>query len=128
MLLFLMIWIAGMVLLFSVKLADHPYRKLWKEPLLFDKAAKAEYTAVYEKRKGFLQLSILLGIALLALGFLVSPLLLATELPAADALILAAGMIAAGMGTFLCIFMSGLLRTLRLLVMNDTYWEKRKRG
>ena len=128
MLFFLMIWIAGMVLLFSVKLADHPYRKLWKEPLLFDKTAKAEYTAVYEKRKGFLQLSILLGIALIALGFLASPLLLATELPVADALILAAGMIAAGMGTFLCIFMSGLLRTLRLLVMNDTYWEKRKRG
>ncbi len=40
MLLLMAAWIIGMVLLFSVKLADNPYQKLWKEPLLFDKAVK----------------------------------------------------------------------------------------
>ena len=37
-------------------------------------------------------------------------------------------MIAAGIGAFLCIYMSGLLRAYWLLVMNEGYWEKRKSG
>lgn len=56
MLLFMLILIAGIVLLFSVKLTDNPYRKLWKEPLLFDKTVKAELNTVYAEKKKFLQL------------------------------------------------------------------------
>lgn len=36
-LIFIVLMIAATVLLFSVKLNDNPYRRLWKEPLLFDK-------------------------------------------------------------------------------------------
>ena len=122
---FMLILIVGIVLLFSVRLADNPYRKLWREPLLLDEAVRAELDAVYaEKRKG-LQTGSLIGIALIALGFLFFPLLVPAEFELADTAVLVAGMIAAGIGAFLCIYMSGLLRAYRLLVMNEGYWEKK---
>ena len=126
MLLFMLILIAGIVLLFSVKLTDNPYRKLWKEPLLFDKTVKAELNTAYAEKKKFLQLFNLIGIALIALGFLFFPLIVPAELLFADTIALAAGMIAAGIGTFLCIYMSGLVRAYRLLIMNEAYQQKRK--
>ena len=126
MLLFMLILIAGIVLLLSVKLTDNPYRKLWKEPLLFDKTVKAELNTVYAEKKKFLQLFNLIGIALIALGFLFFPLIVPAELLFADTIALAAGMIAAGIGTFLCIYMSGLVRAYRLLIMNEAYQQKRK--
>lgn len=43
----------------------------------------------------------------------------------ADTVALVMGMIAAGIGIFLCIYMSGILRAYRLLVMNE---ENRKKG
>ena len=101
-------------------MTDNPYRKLWQEPLLFDKAVKAELYAAYAERKSFLQLFSLIGIALIALGFLFFPLVVVVELPIADTLVFAAGMIVAGIGTFLCIYMSGLIRAYRLLIMNET--------
>ena len=69
----MLVLIIGIVLLFSVKLTDNPYRKLWQEPLLFDKAVKAELNTAYAEKKKFLQLFNLLGIALIALGFLFFP-------------------------------------------------------
>ena len=126
MLLFMLILIIGIVLLFSVKLTDNPYRKLWQEPLLFDKTVKAELNTAYAEKKKFLQLFELIGIALIALGFLFFPLIVPAELLFADTIALAAGMIVAGIGTFLCIYMSGIVRAYRLLVVNEAYQQKRK--
>lgn len=50
-LLFMLVWIVGIVLLFSVKIADNPYRKLWNEPLLFDKAVEAELNTAYAEKR-----------------------------------------------------------------------------
>ena len=125
-LLFMLVLIIGIVLLFSVRLADNPYRKLWQEPLLFDKAVKTELNAAYAEKKKYLQLFNLIGIAFIALGFLFFPLIVPAELLFADTIALAGGMVAAGVGIFLCIYMSGLVRAYRLLVMNETYREKRK--
>ncbi len=126
MLLFMLVWIVGIVLLFSVKLTDHPYRKLWQEALVFDKAVKAELNTAYAEKKKFLQLFNLIGIALIALGFLFFPLIVPAELLFADAVALAAGMVVAGIGTFLCIYMSGLVRAYRLLVMNEARQQKER--
>ena len=126
MILFMAVVIFGIVLLFSVKLADNPYRKLWEEPLLFDKTVKAELNAAYAEKKKFLQLFNLIGIALIAFGFLFFPLIASEELLFTDTIALAAGMIVAGVGTFLCIYMSGLIRAYRLLVMNEAYQQKGK--
>ena len=126
MLLFMLILIIGIVLLFSVKLTDNPYKKLWQEPLLFDKTVKAELNTAYAEKKRFLQLFELIGIALIALGFLFFPLIDPAELFFADTIALAAGMIVAGIGSFLCIYMSGIVRAYRLLVMNEAYQQKRK--
>ena len=124
MILFMTVVILGIVLLFSVKLADNPYRKLWEEPLLFDKAVKAELNAAYAEKKRFLQLFNLIGIALVALGLLLFPLIASEELLFTDTIALSAGMIVAGIGTFFCIYMSGLIRAYRLLVMNEAYQQK----
>lgn len=126
MLLFMLIWIVGIVLLFSVKLADNPYRKLWKEPLLFDKTVKVELNTTYTEKKKFLQLFNLIGIAFIALGFLFFPLIVPAELTLENDISLAAGMIVAGIGIFFCIYMSGLVRAYRLLIMNEAYQQKGK--
>src|SRR5699024_360687 len=119
MLLFMLVWIVGIVLLFSVKLTDPPYRRLMQVTLVFDTVVKAELTTAYSEKKIFLQLFILIGIALIALGVLFFPLIVPAELLFADAVALAAGMVVAGIGTFLCIYMSVLVRAYRLLVMNE---------
>ena len=62
-LLYMLSVIIGILLLFSIKLSDHPYHRLWKEPLLFDDAivvelglecnprcSKAENTCLYSDR------------------------------------------------------------------------------
>lgn len=126
MLLFMLIWIVGIVLLFSVKLSDNPYRKLWKEPLLFDKTVKVELNTAYTEKKKFLQLFNLIGIAFIALGFLFFPLIVPAELILENDISLAAGMIVAGIGIFFCIYMSGLVRAYRLLIMNEAYQQKGK--
>ena len=126
MMLFMFVVILGMVLLFSVKLADNPYEKLWKEPLLFDKTVKAELNTAYAEKKETLQLFNLIGIALVALGFLLFPLIASVELLFSDTIALTAGMIVAGVGTFLCIYMSGVIRAYRLLVMNEAHQQKGK--
>ena len=124
MLLFMLMLIIGIILLFSVKLTDNPYSKLWQEPLLFDKTVKAELNKAYAEKKKFLQIFILIGIALIALGFLLFPLIVPLELLFADTIALAMGMIVAGIGTFLCIYMSGIIRAYRLLIMNEAYQKK----
>ena len=124
MLLFMLMLIIGIILLFSVKLTDNPYSKLWQESLLFDKTVKAELNKAYAEKKKFLQIFILIGIALIALGFLFFPLIVPVELLFADTVALAMGMIVAGIGTFLCIYMSGIIRAYRLLIMNEAYQQK----
>lgn len=126
MLLFMLILIVGIVLLFSVKITDNPYRKLWQEPLLFDKSVKSELNTAYAEKKQYLQFLNLIGVALIALGVLFFPLIIPAELLFADSIALAAGMLIAGMGTFLCIYTSGLVRAYRLLIMNEAYQRKRK--
>lgn len=124
MLLFMLMLTIGIILLFSVKLTDNPYSKLWQEPLLFDKTVKAELNKAYAEKKKFLQIFNLIGIALIALGFLFFPLIVPVELLFADTVALAMGMIVAGIGTFLCIYMSGIIRAYRLLIMNEAYQQK----
>lgn len=126
MVLFMLVVILGIILLFSVKLADDPYRKLWKEPLLFDKTVKAEFNTEYAEKKNFLQRFNLIGIAFLALGFLFFPLLAPVEFLFADTIAFSVGMIVAGIGAFLCIYMSGLIRAYRLLIMKKAYQQKGK--
>lgn len=124
MLLFMLMLIIGIILLFSVKLTDNLYGKLWQEPLLFDKTVKAELNKAYAEKKKFLQPFNLIGIALIAFGFLFFSLIVPAELVFADTIALAMGMIVAGIGTFLCIYMSGIIRAYRLLIMNEAYQQK----
>ncbi len=126
MLLLMAAWILGVVLLCSARLADDPYRKLWQEPLLFDKAVKGELNAAYAERKGLYHGLQLTGIALMAIGLLLFPLLLPGEWSRWDEGILAAGMLLAGAGVFLLIYMGGQRRAYRLLLMQEPPSKKRK--
>ena len=126
MLAFMLMLILGIVFLCAARLTDDPYQKLRREPLLFDRAVKGELHAAYAEKKKFLHMCLLLGIALILLGVLFFPLIVPAEFELADALVLAAGMLLAGVGTFLCIYMSGILRAYRLLLTQEAYPQKRR--
>lgn len=124
MILFMLVVILGIILLFSVKLADNPYRKIWKESLSFDKTVKSELASVYADKKKLAHILNLIGIALIAIGFLFCPMIVPVEMYVSDNIIFACGMILAGTGTFLCVYMSGIVQAYRLLIMNEEYQKK----
>ena len=124
--LFMVFVILGIVLLFSVKLADNPYRKIWTENLSFDKTVKSELLSAYADKKKLMHIINLVGIAFIAIGFLLCPIIVPVEMYVIDKIVLAFGMILAGVGVFLCVYMSGIIRAYRLLIMNEEYHEKRK--
>ena len=118
--------IVGIVLLFSVKLADDPYRRIWTENLSFDKAVKSELISDYSDKKKTVHVITLVGIAMIAVGFLLCPLIVPVEMYVVDNIVFACGMILAGLGAFLCVYMSGIIRTYRILIMNEEYHKKRR--
>ena len=126
MVLFMLLIILVIVLLFSVKLADNPYRKIWTENLSFDKTVKSELLSVYADKKKLTHIINLVGIAFIAIGFLLCPMIVPVEMYVLDDIVLAIGMILASVGAFLCVYMSGIVRAYRLLIMNEEYHEKRK--
>lgn len=126
MILFMILVISGSILLFSVKLADNPYRRIWKEPLSFDKTVKSELTSAYAGKKKSVHIFTLVGIALIAIGFLLCPMIVPAERYALDNQVFVCGMILAGAGVFLCVYMTGIVLAYRLLIMNEEYHEKRK--
>ena len=67
MVLFMALIILGIVLLFSVKLADNPYRKIWTETLSFDKAVKSELLSAYADKKKLTHIMNLAGIWMMIL-------------------------------------------------------------
>lgn len=116
---FILMVIAGIVLLFSAKLSDNPYRRLLREPLLFDKAVLAKLTAEYTDYRKKAHTGTLTGIALIGIGMLFLPLLIPADQHMLDSVILASGMAVSGVGAFLCIYMTGTIKAYRLLVMNQ---------
>ena len=126
MLLFMVVVILGIILLFSVKSADNPYRRIWKENLSFDKTVKSELTSVYTGKKKLTHILNLVGAALIAIGFLLCPMIVPAEMYVLDNIVFACGMILAGAGAFLCVYMSGIVRAYKLLIMNEKYHEKGK--
>lgn len=102
----------------SVKLNDYPYRRLWSEPLLFDKNILSELTVEYTNYRKRAHAGILTGIALIGIGILFLPLLLPAEQELWDSVVLGAGMVLAGAGSFLCIYQTGMVKSYRLLIRN----------
>lgn len=126
MIIFMAVVILALILLISVRLADDPYSRLWKESLVFDKAVKSELATAYADRKKSLHILNLVGAALIATGFLLCPIIVPAEIYALDSFMLALGMVLAGAGAFLCVYISGVVRAYRLLIMNEKYHEKRR--
>ena len=67
-----------------------------------------------------------MGIAMIAVGFLLCPLIVPVEMYVVDNIVFACGMILAGLGAFLFVYMSGIIRTYRILIMNEEYHKKRR--
>lgn len=126
MIIFMAVVILALILLISVRLADDPYSRLWKESLVFDKAVKSELATAYADRKKSLHILNLMGAALIATGFLLCSIIVPAEIYALDSFMLALGMVLAGAGAFLCVYISGVVRAYRLLIMNEKYHVKRR--
>lgn len=114
MILFLALIILGGILLFSAKLAENPYGKPGSLPL--DQQARAEWTARYARKGKTGHILTLLGIALMAVGVLLCPMMVPAEMEALDSAVLAVGMLSAGVGAFLCVYHSGMTRAYRRLM------------
>ena len=125
MLLFAVCLTASIVLSASVWLAGDPYRKMWKQPLIFDERVKRQVTLSYAQQQKKAHLANLTGIVLISTGLLLMPLLAPGAEASIDDLLLAAGMVLAGIGIFLCIYLTGILRAYRLLVMNEIYRKEK---
>ena len=124
--LFVVLLIAGIILLVSAKQADDPYRELRKQPLRLEKSLRASLGAEYSgsgRRANFLSLA---GLAMVLAGFLLLPLLAPVENYRLDNLLLQAGLVMAGVGLLLRVYFSGLVRAYRVLIMNEEYREKEK--
>ena len=63
---------------------------------------------------------------MIAIGFLLCPMIVPAEMYVLDNIVFACGMILAGAGAFLCVYMSGIVRAYKLLIMNEEYHEKGK--
>ena len=87
---------------------------------------ESELTAAYADKKKSSHILNLGGIAFIAIGFLFCPMIVPAEMYVLDNIVLACGMVLAGTGAFLCVYMAGIVRAYRLLIMNEEYHEKRK--
>ena len=85
-----------------------------------------KHGAVYADKKKLTHIINLVGIAFIAIGFLLCPMIVPAEMYVLDNIVFAFGMILAGIGVFLCVYMSGIVRAYRLLIMNEEYHEKIK--
>lgn len=106
--------VAAVLLLVSAKLTGDPYRNLRQQPLVFDEAVRQEFTAAWDRAKSRTHGLALLGMAFIAAGVLVFP-LLDLHPQSRDEILLAVGFVLAGIGTFLCVYMIGLFRAFRVL-------------
>lgn len=116
MIVFMIAIIIGIALLISVKISDNPYRKIGKEPLLFDKDVRNELVSQYTDKKSKYHLFIIIGSVFIAVGFLLVPLIAPIENQQLNNLCFISGMIIAGIGSFLCIYFWGIIRAYRILI------------
>ncbi len=123
---FVLLLIAGIILLVSAKQADDPYRELRKQPLRLEKGLRMSMSAEYSglsRRANFLSLA---GLAMALAGFLLMPLLAPVHNYRLDNLLLQAGFVMAGAGLLLRVYFSGLVKAYRVLIMNEEYRKKEK--
>lgn len=123
--LFLLCFIAGMVLVFSVRFMDDPYQRLWNVPLRLESEAWEKIRKEYEERKGRNTFWNLIGIILIAAGLLICPLLIPAEQEPFDTIVMGAGMILAGAGVYFCACVSGWRRAYQLLLFNENFHNRK---
>ena len=107
------ILLVGMVLLLAARLAENPYRALGPGPLAVAARAKPVLQAGYARWGKRLFAGELAGIALVAAGLLLVPLLLPDESVRWENLLLSAGMLLTGLGVFLWVGCAGIRRVCR---------------
>lgn len=124
--LFVVLTIAGALLLVSAFTSDDMYRKMRYEPLRLGAGLREELNAEYLGLSGRTHALSLAGLAMVLAGFLLPPFIDTGMDYRLDALLTAAGLALAGAGFFLWIYFSGLVKAYRVLIMNEEYRKKEK--
>ena len=122
--LFTLLLIGGGILLLYVWMAERPYSKIWKEPLLLDQTVQQDLRETYLQQKKRLSPVRWLGGILIGLGLLFFPLLSSEIQLFGDTAMLAAGMAVTGVGLFPLIYITGILRAYRLLMGESPHSTK----
>lgn len=124
--LFVVLTIAGALLLVSAFTSDDMYRKMRFEPLRLGAGLHEELNAEYLGLSGRVHALSLAGLAMVLAGFLLPPFIDTGRDYRLDALLTGAGLALAGIGFFLWIYFSGLVKAYRVLIMNEEYRKKEK--
>ena len=124
--LFVVLIIAGTLLLVSAFTSDDMYRKIRFQPLRLGAGLRERLNAEYlglSKRAHTLSL---VGLAMVLAGFLLPPFIDTGSDYRLDSFLTEAGLALAGIGFFLWIYFSGLVKAYKVLIMNEEYHEKEK--
>ncbi len=124
--LFVVLIIAGALLLVSALTSDDMYRKMRHEPLRLGAGLRERLNAEYLGLSGRAHALGLAGLAMVLAGFLFPPFIDTGMDYRLDALLTGAGLALAGIGFFLWIYFSGLVKAYRVLIMNEEYRKKEK--
>lgn len=124
--LFVVLTIAGALLLVSAFTSDDMYRKMRFEPLRLGAGLREKLNAEYLGLSGRAGALSLAGLAMVLAGFLLPPSIDTGRNYRLDAFLTGAGLALAGIGFFLWIYFSGLVKAYRVLIMNEEYRKKEK--
>lgn len=124
--LFVVLTLAGALLLVSAFTSDDMYRKMRFEPLRLGAGLREELNAEYLGLSGRAHALSLAGLAMVLAGFLLPPFIDTGMNYRLDAFLTEAGLALVGIGFFLWIYFSGLVKAYRVLIMNEEYREKEK--
>lgn len=124
MIIFMTFVIVGAVLFISAKISGDRYRELNKKTLYFDQEVREKLLVEFDRKDKFMQMLILTGMAFIAAGVLVFPLMSVIDKYISDDVIFASGMILAGAGVYLCVSVWGVIKSYRLLIMNEKGQEE----
>lgn len=124
--LFVVLTIAGALLLVSAFTSDDMYRKMRFEPLRLGAGLRERLNAEYLGLSRRAHALILAGVAMTLAGFLFPPFIDTGRNYRLDSFLTESGLALAGIGLFLWIYFSGLVNAYRVLIMNEEYREKEK--
>ncbi|MDD6057028.1 MAG: helix-turn-helix transcriptional regulator [Clostridiales bacterium] len=119
--------IVDIILIISMILSDNPYKKIWREPLVFDAEVLKRLRVTFAENKKKYRIMILGGSFVFLIGFLFLPDFYWAVPEDSQDIWYALGDAVQGIGGCFAIYTWGIWRAYRRLTMNEEYWRRKKK-